>query len=161
MISLEEAGQLKEQLLAVLAEDAHNTERLLSRLDTLSRESGIEAHAALMLILTHLAFAEVEARGHWEAILVHRNEMGSAVGRDVGLRVAVLDYFMNVNRRLVNPALIDLEMYEAGARSRPSDTLTGLATDRAFHSALQNELRRARRYDHRVALVLFDLDSFA
>jgi len=161
MISPEEAGRLKDQLLAVLAEDAHNTERLLSRLDTLSRERGIEAHAALLLILTHLAFPEAEAKRHWEAILVHRNEMSTRVGRDVGLRVAVLDYFMNVNRRLVNPALIDLEMFEAGARSRPSDPLTGLATDRAFRAAVQNELRRSRRYGQKAALALFDLDGFA
>jgi diguanylate cyclase (GGDEF)-like protein len=40
------------------------------------------------------------------------------------------------------------------------DPLTGLAGDRAFRLALQGELRRARRYGHTVAVVLFDLDGF-
>ena len=46
MISMEEAGQVRAQLLRVLAEDAHNTNRLLQRLDSIGRESGIGAYAA-------------------------------------------------------------------------------------------------------------------
>lgn len=161
MITKEEAESLRDQLLAVLAEDAYNTEQLLSRLDGLSRESGIGAHAALLLILTHLAFENGEARRHWEAILVHRKKMSEAMKRDMGIRVAVLDYFMNVNRRLVQPTLIDLEMYEAGEHPYPVDPLTGLATDRMFRASLQNEMRRAKRYGQKLSVVLFDLDDFA
>ena len=36
-----------------------------------------------------------------------------------------------------------------------------LATDRMLRTALQHELRRARRYAQKTALVLFDLDDFA
>lgn len=161
MISMEEAGRLREQLLQVLTEDAHNTERLLGRLDTITRESGIGAHAALLLILTHLAFDEHEARRHWESILVHHRRMSEALGRDPGIRVAVLDYFVNVNRRLTQPTLIDLEMLEAAGLEEGRDRLTGLSTNRAFHSVLQTELRRARRYRQNAGLVLFDLDGFA
>ena len=56
MITREEADRLREDLLKVLDEDAHNAQRLLSRLETISRESGIGAHAALLLILTRLGF---------------------------------------------------------------------------------------------------------
>ncbi|MBZ5640271.1 MAG: GGDEF domain-containing protein [Acidobacteriia bacterium] len=161
MITHEESGRLRGELLSVLAEDAHNAERLLARLDTLSRESGISAHAALLLILTHLAFEDTQARGHWESILAHRETMASAMGRDPGLRVALLDYFVNINRRLVQPVLIDLEMFEARPRAASVDSLTGLATDRAFRGALQNELRRAKRYGLSVPIALFDLDDFS
>jgi diguanylate cyclase (GGDEF)-like protein len=71
------------------------------------------------------------------------------------------DYFVNVNRRLAQPVLIDLEMFEAGPRAASVDSLTGLATDRAFRGALQGELRRAKRYGLTVPVVLFDLDDFA
>ncbi len=161
MITHEEAARLKDQLLAVLAEDAQNTERLLARLDTLTRETGVSAHAALLLILTHLAFEDTQARRHWETVLAHREAMASAMGRDPGLRVALLDYFVNVNRRLAQPVLIDLEMFEAGPRGASTDPLTGLANDRVFRGALQNELRRAKRYGLAVPVVLFDLDDFA
>jgi len=159
VITREEAAQLKEQLLQLLAEDTRNTERLLWRLDALTKESGIGAHAALILILTQLAFEEGDARAHWDGILAHRHALSLALGRDAGLRVAVLDYFMNVNRRLVSPTLIDVAMEEAPARI-DDDALTGLAGNRAFHVAIQAELRRARRYGHVVAVAIFDLDRF-
>ena len=159
MITREEASQLKEQLLQLLAEDTRNTERLLARLDVISKESGIGAHAALILILTQLAFDEADARAYWDGIVAHRHALSLALGRDAGLRVAVLDYFMNVNRRLVSPTLIDVSMEEAPTRI-DADPLTGLAGDRAFRVALQGELRRARRYGHSVGIALFDLDRF-
>jgi diguanylate cyclase (GGDEF)-like protein len=161
VITHDEAGRLKDELLAVLAEDAQNEERLLARLDTLSRESGVSAHAALLLILTHLAFEDAQARSHWDSILAHRAVMSGAIGRDPGLRVALLDYFVNINRRLAQPVLIDLEMFEAGPRAASVDALTGLATDRVFRGALQNEMRRAKRYGLVVPVAVFDLDDFA
>ncbi len=160
MISLEEAERLRGELLEVLAEDAHNTQRLLVRLDAITRESGISAYAALLLILTRLTFGEKEARDHWQAILDHHDRLTTALGRDAGIRVAVLDYFMNVNRRLTQPALIDLEMTETAGGDPTKDTLTGLSSDRYFRISLQQELRRARRYGHKTSLAVFDMDDF-
>ena len=160
MISPHEADRLRDQLLAVLDEDAHNTERLLERLRSITDESGIGAHAALLLILTQLAFEEQVARVHWEAILAHRDELTRGLGRDAGVRVAIMDYFMNVNRRLVQPTLIDLQMFESGELNGATDRTTGLATDRKFRSALQREIRRARRYRQHAAVVLVDVDEF-
>jgi len=160
LISMEEADGLRAQLLDALAEDAHNTERLLARLESITRETGIGAHAALLMILTRLSFEESEARRHWKAILAHRGTLSSSLGRDAGLRVALLDYFVNVNRRLTHPTLIDLEMLDSAGQAVHTDALTGLQSDRSFHSALQNELRRARRYGQTTAVVLLDLDGF-
>ncbi len=161
MITRDEADRLRDQLLAVLAEDAHNTQRLLARLESMTHETGIGAHAALLLILTHQAFDESEARRHWGAILAHREQLSTALGRDAGVRVAILDYFMNINRHLVQPTLIDLEMLETSEKPGSEDKLTGLQTDRMLRNAVQAELRRARRYRQKAALVLFDLDDFA
>jgi diguanylate cyclase (GGDEF)-like protein len=160
VITQAEAEQLRDQLQAVLAEDARNTERLLARLESISRESGVGAHAAALLILTRLAFEEQDARRHWQAILSHRDEISRAVGRDIGVRVAVLDYFMNFNRKAVEPALIDLELQSAVAGADQTDGLTGMRSDRAFRAELQMELRRAKRYGLQVALILMDLDDF-
>lgn len=161
MIPKEEVERLKEELLELLQEDAHNQQRLVDRLDSLSRENGIGAHAMLLTILTGLAVEESEGRGHWEAILRHRHQMALSLGRDVGLRVAAFDYFVNCNRRLAHPALLDLEMAPPVRDGGTTDPDTGLAADRAFRSALQVELRRGHRYGHKTAVVLFDLDGFA
>jgi diguanylate cyclase (GGDEF)-like protein len=161
MINRREADRIRERLLAVLDEDARNTQRLLSRLDSITDESGISAHSALLLILTHLAFEEEEARGHWEAIVVHREAMTEALGRDAGIRTAMLDYFTNINRRLVQPTLIDLKMNDSFGQDDQTDALTGLSSDRRLRSALQGEIRRAKRYDQRAAVIVADADDFA
>lgn len=160
MITRDDVRRLKDRLLQVLEEDAHNADRLLSRLDAVTRESGVGAHAALLLILSRQPFEEQEARRHWEAIVDHRARLSKALGRDVGIRVALLDYFVHVNRRLLNPTLIDLEMLDVAERTAAFDPVTGLQTERAFRAAVQNELRRARRYGGSVSVVLFDLDDF-
>jgi diguanylate cyclase (GGDEF)-like protein len=152
---------LRRELLAILAEDAHNTQRLADRLDSLERESGVGPHAALLMILTRKRFAEDEAQLHWRAIVERQKEMSKVLAREVGVRVAAIDYFVNVNRQLVRPALIDFELLEQSSREATLDALTGLASERTFRTAVSNELRRSRRYELTTAVVLFDLDDFA
>lgn len=160
MITLEEATRYREELAAVLREDAHNEERILKRLDQIRTQSGLQAYAALLLILTHLGFEESEARRHWEEILRHRRSLGETLGRDVGLRVAVLDYFVNVNRQLTNPRIIDLALAERQDPASPVDAHTGLWNARQFLAALQKEIRRAKRYGLDLTVLYLDIDDF-
>jgi diguanylate cyclase (GGDEF)-like protein len=160
MITLEEAGRYKEELLAVLKEDAHNEERVLKRLDQIRTQSGLQAYAALLLILTRLGFEESEARGHWEAILKHRRTLAQALGREPGLRVAVLDYFVNVNRQLTSPRIIDLSLAERQEPTSPTDPQTGLFNARQFLTSLQKETRRSKRYTLDLTVLYLDLDDF-
>jgi len=160
MITQEEAGRYKEELLAVLHEDAHNEERVLKRLDQIRTQSGLQAYAALLLILTRLPFEETEARAHWEAILKHRRALGLALHREVGLRVAALDYFVNINRQLTSPRIVDLALHERREPSAPIDLQTGLWSARHFLSALQKESRRAKRYQLDICVLYLDLDNF-
>jgi diguanylate cyclase (GGDEF)-like protein len=160
MITREEVDRLRDELVRVLDEDAHNTQRLVGRLEAISHETGIGAHAAMILILTQLGFDEPEARRHWAKIVEHRDRLTRALGRDVAVRVAVLDYFVHVNRQLLQPTLIDLGMVASEASDATVDQLTGLSNDRVFRGALAHELRRARRYRQPAAVVLFDVDEF-
>ncbi|HEU4403300.1 MAG TPA: diguanylate cyclase [Candidatus Polarisedimenticolia bacterium] len=160
MITLDEATRYREELVAVLQEDAHNEERILKRLDQIRTQSGLQAYAALLLILTHLPFEESDARRHWEAILKHRRELSKVLQRDIGLRVGVLDYFVNVNRQLTSPRLIDLAFSERLDPAAPLDPRTGLLNVRQFLSALQKETRRAKRYELDLCVLYLDIDDF-
>jgi diguanylate cyclase (GGDEF)-like protein len=160
MIGPEEAARYRDELLAVLQEDAHNEDRILRRLDQIRAEEGIKAYSALLLILTRMPFEESEARRHWEAILEHRRALASSLQREVALRVAVLDYFLNLNRQLTGPRVIDLSFAERQEPGSPVDRVTGLATAASFLANLQNETRRAKRYDLGLCVLYVDLDNF-
>jgi diguanylate cyclase (GGDEF)-like protein len=151
---------MRDELLAILAEDAHNTERLCRRLDSLKRETGLGVHAAVLLILTRKRFPDAEAELHWAAIVERQREMSGTLAREVGVRVATMDYFVNVNRQLAQPTLIEMELLESESAST-LDPVTGLVAERTFRTALANELRRSRRYELAASVVLFDLDDFA
>lgn len=160
MIALDEATRFRDELLAALQEDAHNEERILRRLDQIRTEEGIQAYAALLLILTGMPFEEAEARRHWETILEHRRALADVLQRQVGLRVAVLDYFLNLNRQATGPRLIDIAFSDRQEPGASADRVTGLATASAFLAALQNETRRAKRYDLGLSVLYLDLDNF-
>ena len=64
--------------------------------------------------LAGVSLSEREARAAWPRIMDHKWYMGERLGRDVGLRVAAVDYFENVappraayraNRDLLPPRL--------------------------------------------------------
>jgi len=160
VITLEEASRHREELSEILREDAHNEERILKRLDQIRTQSGLQVYAALLLILTGLAFEESEARLHWEEVLKHRQKLGQSLQRNVGLRVAVLDYFVNVNRQLTSPRIIDLSLADRQDPSSPIDARTGLWNARQFLSALQKEIRRAKRYKLELTVLYLDIDDF-
>ena len=160
MIAPNEVERVKGELLALLDEDSHNEHRLLQRLSQIRAESGIQVHAALMMVLTHLTMDEEEAEIHWNAILQHRIHLVARMGREVGLRVAVFDYLLNVNRKLTRPRIIEMSVFEESERSGSLDLLTGLPNARSFRAGLQRELRRSKRYELDLCLLAMDLDNF-
>ena len=91
--------------------------------------------------------------------------------RFVARRVAELDAggLLEVERRLDDAidhlvvecvvAYFDRAMGELSLQAR-QDPLTGLLNHQAFNRALEDELVRASRYEHGLALVFFDVDRF-
>jgi len=57
-------------------------------------------------------------------------------------------------------ALENARLHEEMKTLAVTDGLTGLANRRAFDRALESEVARATRYDHMVALLMLDIDSF-
>ena len=150
---------LRQQLMARL-EDPGPGDRWLADEVAHLAASGAPVHAEVLHILTHLRFPEPEARDHWERILSHRERLGCDLVRDVGLRVAILDYFVNVDRALSSPKVIELRTFAETERSAITDPLTGLGNRAQFGAALEREVQRARRLRQELSLVLLDLDDF-
>ena len=148
----------RQSLLELLETDPPHEEKLLARFEAEAAFGPL--YSSILYILTHLTFTEAEARRHWKKIRSHRDKLKGGLGRDVGLRVAILDYFVNLNRELKNPKIIEIAIYERTERSAISDGLTGLYNHAFFLQALRRELNRCRRHNLEMSLVMFDLDDF-
>ncbi len=154
-----EALAFRHSLLDLLEAGPRREEALLAELER-TRDPGQPLYSSLLYLLTHLNFPERTAERHWKRVVTHRQEMRTALGRDPGLRVAILDYFANICGELRNPKVIEIESYERTERSAVTDGLTGLFNHAFFLQALRQELLRSRRQGLKAALLLLDLDDF-
>ena len=149
----------RQSLLEFLEAGPGHEEALLEEFER-KKGHGDPLYSSLLYLLTHLNFTERQAARHWKKVLVHRDELRESIGRDPGLRVAILDYFVNVSRELKNPKVIELAIYERTERSAVTDGLTGLYNHAFFLQALRQEVLRSKRHGLRAALLLLDLDNF-
>jgi diguanylate cyclase (GGDEF)-like protein len=156
-----DAATLRHSLQDLLELDPPKEERLHAELQRRKKsDPGAPLYSSVLHILTHLDFSESEAERHWKKIRAHREALKPRLRRDPGLRVALLDYFLNLNHELENPKIIEISIFEQTERSAITDGLTGLFNHRHFAQILKQELSRARRHRTRVSLALFDLDDF-
>jgi len=154
-----EALAFRHSLLDLLEAGPRREEALLAELER-RRDPAQPLYSSLLYLLTHLNFPERTAERHWRRVVGHRERLRGALGRDPGLRVAILDYFANVCGELRNPKVIEIESYERTERSATTDGLTGLFNHAFFLQALRQELLRSRRQGLKAALLLLDLDDF-
>lgn len=152
-----EGRKVLDSLLEVLERP---DEAWIERVRKLRAESSMDVLSELIRLLTHVRLTEKDAEEAWRAILAHRTEMQARLGRDVGLRLAVFDWFVNIDPRLKEPTVMELAQFERTERSAMTDWLTGLYNRGAFRSAALRELRRAQRYRQTLSVIFFDLDDF-
>ena len=110
-----------------------------------SGHAGDPLYSSLLYILTHLNFTERRRTRTGAHPGPSRRLLESDLGARPGLRVAILDYFVNVNRELKNPKVIEISIYQRTERSALTDGLTGLFNHAYFMQVLRREVHRARR----------------
>ena len=150
----------RSKLIHLLSEDHPEPEAWLSRLRALRDTEGGPIFSDAVRALFHLEMDDGEAERLLRHVLDHRVALTARLGRDAGLRVAAMDYLTNVERRLLNPKIVEMEAYEATERSARTDPLTSLANRRVFDEVLDREIRRSRRYRWPLTVLLLDLDRF-
>jgi diguanylate cyclase (GGDEF)-like protein len=74
--------------------------------------------------------------------------------------VALVSYFVEVERKLEHPKVIELRLFEQTQASAYRDELTGLCNFRLFREHLAHELELAERYGSPLSLVMADIDDF-
>lgn len=131
-----------------------------SGLEALHSRHGPRVYARLLSLLCHLRFPPDEAERRWRELLEHRRRLEERWGAPVDLRVALASFFLQVDRRLENPTLIEMRLLEQTQAFAYRDELTGLRNYRFFELYLFHELQRSQQYAWPLSLILLDVDDF-
>lgn len=110
-------------------------------------------HATRLRQLAQIDVDEASAEAIWHEAVRHRRELGRQLARDVGMRVALLDYLANIEpqRNAQPPA-------QAGPPPL-TDPLTGLLARGAFEPRLTLEVERAAHADAPLSLLLLGIEG--
>lgn len=150
-------GSNEEELRALLSRRADLLEEII--------QSRPEHHSQwfyrfILQFLAQLTFDDGEAKRHYFNILDHKYFLSERAERDVGMRVAALDYFHNITHLLQNPRIVEGKQYENLLQMCKEDPKTGVFNGKFLSDFAVRELKRAERYEHKVSFILVDIDNF-
>ncbi len=151
---------LVEKLFDLLYKTDLGERELEASLGRLETEHDGTVYSELIHLLSHLRLAPAEAKSCWERIVAHRASMQKRLRAPVDVRVALVSYFLDINRKLRNPKIIELKVFEQTQASAYRDDLTGLWNYRYFREYLAREIDRGKRYSPPLSLVMIDIDDF-
>lgn len=118
-----------------------------------------QAYGELLRLLTGMRFEEEEAKRFWGEILLHHQGLFASLGRDVGVRVAVCDYFLNLHPKLQNPVIVEVQVLQQKEQAALLDPVTGLYNRRYFNDAITREVERFKRFGQWFSLLFAGLDG--
>jgi diguanylate cyclase (GGDEF)-like protein len=115
-----------------------------------------ESYSRLLKELVHSSFNEEEAENHWKKILDNYASMNDVLERDVGIRIAAYDYFLNNAEQFKHALLIDHGFFRKLRHTSLIDPLTGIFNRTYFELHIKKELKRAIRHNRSFSLLLLD-----
>ncbi|MBV5317327.1 MAG: GGDEF domain-containing protein [Desulfobulbaceae bacterium] len=151
---------LTVDLVSALAGDRQLTDAENERLGQLKKERGHRFFSDLLYSITHQYFPPLIAEKLWTAVLVHKKELSTVLGRNVRTVVATLDYLSNITSNMSSATLVGERVIEEIVGLSLRDGLTGLFNHTYFFQQIDLEVRRSLRYGAHVCLALIDIDDF-
>ena len=135
-------------------------EKVRKAVDALKKQAGNELYAELLFAVTYKKFGPAEAKAIWDDLVKHKYFMSQALKRDVGVRVAALDYLSNYKRVLTNTRLLSEQELDEILMTARRDGLTGLRNHRTFQERLREEVEKAVQTKQPLCLFMIDVDHF-
>lgn len=157
LADLEDKGH---RMVDALAGDVAPTEKTRRLLEKLQEEKRDVFFSEVLFYLTSEKFAEPQAKVLWDEVLEHKYMMSERLGRNVGIRVAAMDYLINVRKLMLAPRVVNPEDFRRTVKMARTDALTGLYNRRTFMDQATRILEAAGRLKAPVTLMMADLDKF-
>lgn len=151
---------LSLDLVSALAGDRPLTEAEKNRLGDLKKSRGLRFFSDLLYSITHQYFFPEFAEDLWAGILRHKYGLSTALGRNVRIAVAALDYLSNITANMGSATLVGEADIGQIVGLSFRDGLTGLFNHTYFYQQIDFEVKRYVRYGTLVSLVLIDIDDF-
>ncbi len=154
------SSEVADRVIAMLEDGPQDPAGWREAMSWLETESGPDVYAVLLFVLTQLDFSGAKAHEHWLRVLRQWEDLNRRVPGKVDLRVAVLQYFLRSQRKLHNPAIVEIKILRRTQDSAIYDELTRLYNFRYFQDRVVSEVRRAARYETPLSLLMIDADDF-
>jgi diguanylate cyclase (GGDEF)-like protein len=148
------------ELVSAFAGDRAMTSSERTKVEEQIQARGGVFFSDLFYAISHHYFAPEIAETLWGHVLKHKHTMSEALGRNVRITVAALDYLSNVTGQLTSPTLISETYVAEIATLSMRDGMTGLYNHSSCYELLELEFRSHRRYGAGIALILLDIDDF-
>jgi len=145
---------LSLDLVSALAGDRPLGQAEKNRLGDLKKSRGLRFFSDLLYSITHQYFPPEVAEGLWTKVLRHKRGLSKALGRNVKIAVAALDYLSNITGNIGSATLVGEAHIEEIVGLSLRDGLTGLFNHTYFYQQIDLELRRYVRYGALASLVL-------
>ncbi|MCX7956836.1 MAG: diguanylate cyclase [Endomicrobia bacterium] len=101
-------------------------------------------------------YDEEVAKRLWFEIIEHKYRISEKLNRNVGIRVATLDYLENIKKLIKIPRIIEEEDFLKTIKLATKDPLTGLYNRRYLFDIVRQKIRKKLHF----SLAFLDLDGF-
>jgi diguanylate cyclase (GGDEF)-like protein len=153
-------GAVHVDLVSAFAGDRTMTVAEGARMRDLRDQRGKVFYSDLLYAISHHYFAPEGAEEIWNNVMAHKLMMSQALGRNVRITVATLDYISNITGDLRSFTLMSETFVAEIVNLSMRDGLTGLFNHSTCYELLGLEFRSHRRYGIGVGLILLDIDDF-
>jgi len=113
-------------------------------------------YSNLLYRLVSEEFNEEAAKKLWFEILEHKYKVSEKLGRNIGIRVATLDYLENIKKIIKSPKIIEEKDFIKTLTLATKDPLTGLYNRVYLFNLIMQKIRQRKDF----SLAFLDLDGF-
>jgi hypothetical protein len=104
-------SNLTKRLLSLLERERNFNYFTLEIDEILASRTTESFYSKLLELFVNLNFGENEAKNHWQNIINNVDFMKNNLNREVGLRVAIVDYFINHTEMMKEPIVVELRVF--------------------------------------------------
>jgi len=133
---------------------------IYDNLNNMSEKHGNVVFQVVFDIVANLDLSPVKARNLWIKIWKYKNDLEKRINKKIDFRVVLLEYLLEINHKLKNPKIIEMNLFEKTKDSLIIDELTQLYNYRFFKNQLKYEIARALRMRSLFSILLIDIDDF-